>query len=108
MNTSTLQMLPSLIGVPIQQIVAGPEHSMAVSLSGHIFSWGRNRKGRLGLGACTSSVVNVPTRVDSEEVSNILFKCIATGPTHSAAIAAGGKMYLCGDNSDCQLGYNYS
>lgn len=101
-ESSSLLPIDSLIGVPIQQIVAGGEHSMALSLSGKIFSWGRNKKGRLGIGTETNSIISTPFCIDSTELPP--FKHIATGPSHSAAIGPRGRLFLCGDNSECQLG----
>ena len=41
--------LKSLAGVPLAQITAGGDHSFALSLSGAVFGWGKNRAGQLGL-----------------------------------------------------------
>jgi len=40
----------NLSGVPLVQISAGEAHSMALSMSGNVYSWGRNDCGQLGLG----------------------------------------------------------
>lgn len=41
--------LKSLAGIPLAQITAGGDHSFALSLSGAVFGWGKNRAGQLGL-----------------------------------------------------------
>lgn len=41
--------LKSLAGIPLAQITAGGDHSFALSLSGAVFGWGKNRVGQLGL-----------------------------------------------------------
>lgn len=41
--------LKSLLGIPLAQITAGGDHSFALSLSGAVFGWGKNRAGQLGL-----------------------------------------------------------
>lgn len=46
----TPQVVEHLSGVPLVQISAGKAHSMALSMSGNIYSWGRNDLGQLGLG----------------------------------------------------------
>lgn len=48
--TSKPQLVERLKGVPLAQIAAGGDHSMCVSLSGAVFSWGKNSFGQLGLG----------------------------------------------------------
>lgn len=45
----TPQTILSLTGIPFAQISAGGAHSFALSLSGAIFGWGRNKFGQLGL-----------------------------------------------------------
>lgn len=39
-----------LKGIPLAQIAAGGAHSITVSLSGAVYSWGKNSFGQLGLG----------------------------------------------------------
>ena len=46
----TPQPLTSLCGIPLAQISAGGQHSLALSLSGAVFGWGSNQAGQLGLG----------------------------------------------------------
>lgn len=45
----TPQVVQSLQGVPFSQISAGGAHSFALTLSGAVFGWGRNKFGQLGL-----------------------------------------------------------
>lgn len=42
--------MKGLKGIPLAQIAAGGAHSVAVSLSGAVYSWGKNDFGQLGLG----------------------------------------------------------
>uniref|UniRef100_A0A8C3JGF1 Uncharacterized protein n=1 Tax=Calidris pygmaea TaxID=425635 RepID=A0A8C3JGF1_9CHAR len=53
-NQTTLILQPQLVesikGIPLAQIAAGGAHSAAVSLSGAVYSWGKNDFGQLGLG----------------------------------------------------------
>lgn len=53
-SQTTLTPKPQLVerikGIPLAQIAAGGAHSMCVSLSGAVFSWGKNSFGQLGLG----------------------------------------------------------
>lgn len=43
------QPLKSLVGIPLAKITAGGDHSFALSLSGAVFGWGKNKAGQLGL-----------------------------------------------------------
>ena len=46
----------------IEDICAGPEHSLALGSNGEVWGWGQNGNGQLGLGH-TNSPVREPTRV---------------------------------------------
>uniref|UniRef100_A0A8C6WPR2 Regulator of chromosome condensation 1 n=1 Tax=Neogobius melanostomus TaxID=47308 RepID=A0A8C6WPR2_9GOBI len=44
------QPVKSLSELPLEQVAAGGEHSLCLTVSGGVFSWGRNCSGQLGLG----------------------------------------------------------
>lgn len=74
---------------------------MALDHSGHIWVWGENEDGQLGLG--TYNDVDKPTRV----VINIMGKRatkIACGAHFSMAVTAMGRLYTWGACSEGQLG----
>lgn len=48
-SISTPQIIQSLQGIPFAQLSAGGAHSFALTLSGAVFGWGRNKFGQLGL-----------------------------------------------------------
>lgn len=48
-SISTPQIIQSLQGIPFAQLSAGGAHSFAITLSGAVFGWGRNKFGQLGL-----------------------------------------------------------
>jgi len=73
--------------------------------NGHVYAWGRNTSGELGLGH--TSVVNVPTRVTSLSSYNVVDICMATGyhsTPHSMFLIDDGKLLTCGHNAHGQLG----
>lgn len=55
-STLSPQPLKSLSGIPLAQITAGGDHSFALTLSGAVFSWGKNSTGQLGLGDTIGTV----------------------------------------------------
>eukprot|EP00929_Paragymnodinium_shiwhaense_P096629 TRINITY_DN58275_c0_g2_i1.p1 TRINITY_DN58275_c0_g2~~TRINITY_DN58275_c0_g2_i1.p1 ORF type:complete len:1321 (-),score=157.79 TRINITY_DN58275_c0_g2_i1:377-4339(-) len=90
-------------GVPFRAVVAGASHSMALTVSGAVFSWGSNVDGLLGHG---------PARVQQRTVASPGLVSglsgpavhIAAGGTHSGAIVRRGRLFLAGSNSHGQLG----
>ena len=55
LGANSPQHLRSLSTIPLVQIAAGGEQSFALSVSGGVFSWGRNNCGQLGLGDTTGT-----------------------------------------------------
>ena len=55
-------IVPSLIGANIVQVVCGESHSMALTVSGRVLTWGNGKHGRLGHGK--EAEVGRPTVVD--------------------------------------------
>ena len=78
--------MDSLKTEAITQVAAGGAfgcaHSLALSQAGHIFSWGANEHGQLGLGDLTNR--NIPTVVDALLSKKIVQ--IACGWLHSACV----------------------
>ncbi|MCL1899715.1 MAG: hypothetical protein FWG11_04215, partial [Promicromonosporaceae bacterium] len=91
----------------IVQISAGiGGHVLALSETGHVYAWGRNDYGQLGLGHTSSRPL--PTRVlsvagDAEAyLSDIVM--ISAGTIHSMALDASGRVYAWGAGSSGRLG----
>lgn len=84
-SISTPHMIQTLQGVPFAQISAGGAHSFALTLSGAVFGWGRNKFGQLGLndtnGGCwtklrkTLSFTTAPTNYQ-----RVLFQIVFSQP----------------------------
>lgn len=53
------QHVRSLSAIPVVQVAAGGEQSFALSVSGGVFSWGRNDCGQLGLGDTQGTITKV-------------------------------------------------
>ncbi|XP_072293208.1 probable E3 ubiquitin-protein ligase HERC4 isoform X2 [Eucyclogobius newberryi] len=93
--------IKSLSDVQITQVACGYRHSHALSKGGHIFSWGQNRSGQLGLGINGQSICT-PQLVQS--LQGIPFAQITAGGAHSFARTFSGAVFGWGCNKFGQLG----
>ncbi|XP_021116722.1 E3 ISG15--protein ligase HERC5 isoform X2 [Heterocephalus glaber] len=102
--SSTLmpQAVQSLTGVPLVQISAGRAHSMALSMSGNIYSWGQNDCGQLGLGH--TKITDSPSLVEVPDNQKV--ECVACGGAHTALLTQDGLMFTFGAGKYGQLGHN--
>uniref|UniRef100_UPI00398E325E probable E3 ubiquitin-protein ligase HERC6 isoform X2 n=1 Tax=Pristiophorus japonicus TaxID=55135 RepID=UPI00398E325E len=94
------QRVTSLTGIPVAQIAAGGRHSFALSLSGAVFSWGKNDHGQLGLKDTENKVS--PCRVKQLKKLNVTY--ISCGNQHTAVLTKDGNVFTCGEGSSGQLG----
>ncbi|KAI9913206.1 hypothetical protein PsorP6_005980 [Peronosclerospora sorghi] len=97
--------LMSLTTTPMKKVVAGENHSMALSQTGQIFSWGSNSFGQLGHSDKSRSSHSrlTPKRIDAFRFH--VMADIAASGCHSAAIDAEvGAVYTWGSNRRGQLG----
>jgi alpha-tubulin suppressor-like RCC1 family protein len=87
-------------GVTIKFVAAGGSHSLAVTSSGQVYSWGRNASGQLGDGSFADSdlPVQVQMPAGAEAAS------AAAGAAHSLAVTSDGAVYAWGFGSSGQLG----
>lgn len=94
----------AMAGQSVVKLAGGAKFSLALSVSGRVFSWGANALGELGNGTTTSS--NVPGEVDtSGELAGKQVVAIAAGDSHSLALTADGQIVAWGTNAYGQLGY---
>uniref|UniRef100_A0A8C9NN57 E3 ISG15--protein ligase HERC5-like n=1 Tax=Serinus canaria TaxID=9135 RepID=A0A8C9NN57_SERCA len=105
-SQTTLTPKPQLVerikGIPLAQIAAGGAHSMCVSLSGAVFSWGKNSFGQLGLGDTKDR--DCPTYVGALEHWKTVF--ISCGADHTAVLSKEGLVCTFGAGGSGQLGHN--
>ncbi|KAG2436519.1 hypothetical protein HXX76_006817 [Chlamydomonas incerta] len=92
--------VPALLGLPVCQLAAGREHSLALTQQSQVFSWGGNASGQLGLGDRHSRAS--PTRLEGLWALPVV--AIAAGAVHSAAVTASGHAFVWGSNHYGQLG----
>ncbi|KAM7021691.1 putative E3 ubiquitin-protein ligase HERC4 [Passerculus sandwichensis] len=96
------QLVERLKGIPLAQIAAGGAHSICVSLSGAVFSWGKNSFGQLGLGDTKDR--DCPTYVGALEHWKTVF--ISCGADHTAVLSKEGLVCTFGAGGCGQLGHN--
>nr|KAF6500344.1 HECT and RLD domain containing E3 ubiquitin protein ligase 5 [Molossus molossus] len=101
-STSTPQIVKHLSGVPLAQISAGKAHSMALSISGNMYSWGRNDFGQLGLGHTDNE--DFPSLIEALDSQKVEF--LACGGSHTALLTKDGLLFTFGAGKHGQLGHN--
>ncbi|XP_070265202.1 E3 ISG15--protein ligase HERC5-like isoform X1 [Myotis yumanensis] len=101
-STPTPQLVEHLSGVPLAQISAGKAHSMALSMSGNVYSWGRNDFGQLGLGHTDNE--DCPSLIEALDNQKVEF--LACGGSHTALLTKDGLLFTFGAGKHGQLGHN--
>ncbi|XP_018429019.1 PREDICTED: probable E3 ubiquitin-protein ligase HERC4 [Nanorana parkeri] len=101
-NVNAPRPLKSLSGIPFHQIAAGGAHSFALTLSGAVFGWGRNKFGQLGLN--DEKDRDFPFLLKSLRSHKIVYICC--GEDHTAALTKEGGVFTFGAGGYGQLGHN--
>ncbi|XP_034463858.1 probable E3 ubiquitin-protein ligase HERC4 isoform X2 [Hippoglossus hippoglossus] len=101
-SVSTPQIIQSLQGIPFAQISAGGAHSFALTLSGAVFGWGRNKFGQLGLNDTNDRCF--PALLKSLRSQRVIY--ISCGEDHTAALTKEGGVFTFGAGGYGQLGHN--
>ncbi|NXX86085.1 HERC5 ligase, partial [Urocolius indicus] len=96
------QLVGRLKGIPLTQIAAGGAHSVVVSLSGFVYSWGKNDFGQLGLGDTEDR--RCPSYIGALEHWKTVF--ISCGTDHTAVLSKEGLVCTFGAGGAGQLGHN--
>ncbi len=99
-NPTPMQVtLPGASG-PVTQVAAGGEHSLALTSTGQLYSFGQNESGQLGSPIKetqpTPTLVSLPTGGTVTQ--------IAAGFDHSLVLTSTGQLYAFGENEFGQLG----
>lgn len=88
----------NLPGARLVAVTAGSRHSLALDDTGKVWAWGDNSSGQLGLGH--TRPVTGPTLVTGLPGRALL---VAAGAQHSAALLAGGSVWVWGSNNRGQM-----
>uniref|UniRef100_A0A8C5PTZ4 HECT and RLD domain containing E3 ubiquitin protein ligase 4 n=1 Tax=Leptobrachium leishanense TaxID=445787 RepID=A0A8C5PTZ4_9ANUR len=101
-NEVSPKPIKSLSGIPFSQVAVGGAHSFALTMSGAIFGWGRNKFGQLGLNDETDRFA--PALLKSLRSQKIVHICC--GEDHTAALTKEGGVFTFGAGGYGQLGHN--
>ncbi|XP_029986375.1 probable E3 ubiquitin-protein ligase HERC3 [Sphaeramia orbicularis] len=96
------EQVRGLCSVPVVEITAGGEQSFGLSVSGSVFSWGRNHRGQLGLGDTEDR--HTPTHVHSLDMKKTVH--VSCGEDHTAVLTKDGAVFTFGSGQHGQLGHN--
>lgn len=92
-------------GEGVLGIASGDRHGCATYLNSQIYCWGYNYQGQLG--DSTKVDTTTPVAVDTSGVlAGKSIRAMATGTTHTCAIASDDQVYCWGYNLQGQLGTN--
>jgi hypothetical protein len=91
-NQDTPIKVNGFSGERVVMISCGGWHSMALTESGRVFSWGSNKYGQLGNGNTVDS--NMPKLV---ELNSVMVERISCGKWHSLLLSKDGDIYAFGN-----------
>ncbi|CAD7697676.1 unnamed protein product [Ostreobium quekettii] len=94
------RVVKALHGKMVMQVVCGKFHTLAVTAQSHVYGWGQNSQGQLGLGDRVER--HTPTHVDA--LWALPVKQLAAGDWHSMALTNSGFLFTWGCNQQGQLG----
>uniref|UniRef100_A0A8C4QH69 Regulator of chromosome condensation 2 n=1 Tax=Eptatretus burgeri TaxID=7764 RepID=A0A8C4QH69_EPTBU len=92
----------ALSGVSVRTVVSGScaAHSLLITCSGEVWSWGRGDKGQLGHG--DAKRVDIPRAIETLKGTNIVLA--ACGRSQTLCLTDSGTVYSFGENNLGQLG----
>ena len=92
--------IDTLADLEITQVVASGNHSMVLTSSGSIYSWGKNNMGQLGHSDSyveVHSMEELPRLIESDVLSQFKIKSIAAAKGRSAALTECGQLIIWGN-----------
>ena len=97
----TPRRVEELINVRVTAVAGGHRHSLAVSGTGALYSWGRGEEGQLGHG----DQLHQPLPKVVEALGQVAVHAVAASGRHSLALSEAGEVYSWGAGEDGQLGH---
>lgn len=110
LSDESIHLLPKMIMTikcKVISVSTGLNHSLALSDTGNIYSWGSNRQGQLGHKMCDDYEIVTEPRILSQLLKEVI-KGISAGDFHSVCYSQSGDIYSWGSNKSGQLGLKCS
>lgn len=101
-GTEVDKKTPILITIPgetIKDVACGNMHTVVITESGKLYTFGYNNYGNLGNGTIIEQWSPIQITIPSETI-----KQVAAGGSHTAVITESGKLYVWGNNYYGQVG----
>ncbi|KAI5077940.1 hypothetical protein GOP47_0007764 [Adiantum capillus-veneris] len=92
----------SLGGLPVKAVAAGLWHTVCITESGDVYSFGGNQFGQLGTGSDQAELL--PRLLDTPALENVHATSVSCGARHSAISTDTGRIFCWGWNKYGQLG----
>lgn len=97
----------NLAGETIARVATGEAHSLLVTESGKVFSFGSNYRGGTGLGVDSGSTL-IATPIDTTNLEDKRITQVAAGGRHSLLLADDGTVFSFGSNGRGQTGLGFA
>ena len=93
---------PSEVNIPeaVVRVACGSNHTLALTQSGRVYTWGQSSHGQLGLG---NRILESATPHPLTSLASIPVTSISSGENHSLALASTGHLYTWGDGKHGKL-----
>jgi len=91
--------------VYITQIACGFAHSMFISRDGHLFAFGSNSDGQLGINDSQMRHSSAPLLVADLIAIQVTPSTVACGGNHTALVGTDGSLYTWGRNAEGQCSH---
>ncbi|KAL6771439.1 UVR8 [Auxenochlorella protothecoides x Auxenochlorella symbiontica] len=88
----TPKPIRGLSGLTLAQVACGDMHTLALTVDGAVYAFGRNQAGQLGIPSQYDALE--PTRVAALEGKHV--RQVSCGGEHSLAVVEGGQLYVWG------------
>lgn len=92
----------SLGGLPVKAVATGLWHTVCITESGDVYSFGGDQFGQLGIGGDQAELY--PRLLEAPVLENVRATSVSCGARHSAICTDGGKIFCWGWNKYGQLG----